>query len=276
MGRMKDKFLMLFRSQFVLRHALPALLILVVAWLVGRAAGVLVRHVVRRIPRADETIERLAGSTISWVIYLFGAVAALNAFGINTTGLLAALGAIGLALALALRDTLSNVAAGIAILVLRPFAVGDFITYRNPSDDRSSGTVTRIGLFQTDLKTIEGIHVAVPNRVLLDEPIINYSRNPTRLIRLVFSISYSDSIEKGLRVLLAAGEAETRRLPDEPVQVFVDALADSSVNLSLRVWVKSEDYWPARRDLTQKVKLALEEAGLTIPFPQRVVHLKNA
>ena len=135
--------------------------------------------------------------------------------------------------------------------------------------------MTRIGLFQTDLKTVDGIHLAVPNRVLFDEPIMNYSRNPTRLIRLVFSISYSDSIEKGLRVLLAAGEAESRRLPDEPVQVFVDALADSSVNLSLRIWVKREDYWPTRRDLTQKVKLALEEAGLTIPFPQRDVHLRN-
>ena len=274
---MKEKFLMMFRSEFMLRHALPAALILVVAWFVGRAAGALARRIVRRIPRAgaDETVERLAGSTVSWVIYLFGAIAALNAFGINTTGLLAALGAIGLAVGLALRDTLSNVASGITILVLRPFAVGDYITYRNPSDERSSGTVTRIGLFQTDLKTVDGIHLAVPNRVLFDEPIMNYSRNPTRLIRLVFSISYSDSIEKGLRVLLAAGEAESRRLPDEPVQVFVDALADSSVNLSLRIWVKREDYWPTRRDLTQKVKLALEKAGLTIPFPQRDVHLRN-
>ena len=272
---MKEKLLLMFRSEFMLRHALPAALILVVSYFAGRVAGAFVRHVVRRIPHADETIERLAGSTVAWMIYLFGAIAALNAFGINTTGLLAALGAIGLAIGLALRDTLSNVAAGIPILVLRPFAVGDYVTYRNPSDERSSGTVTRIGLFQTDLKTVDGIHLAVPNRVLFDEPIMNYSRNPTRLIRLVFSISYSDSIEKGLRVLLAAGEAESRRLPDEPVQVFVDALADSSVNLSLRVWVKREDYWPTRRDLTQKVKLALEKEGLTIPFPQRDVHLRN-
>ena len=251
------------------------MLVLAVAFVLGRVAGRFFRALVRRLPRADVTVERLAGKTVSWTVWLLGALAALGALGVDTKGVLAAFGALAIAVGLGLKDTLSNVAAGIEIIFLRPVAVGEFVSFQNMAEARSAGTVERIGLFATELRTPEGLFISVPNRILLEEPILNYSRFPERQIRLVFPISYSDSIETGLRTLLALGEAEKRRLPEKPVEIFVDGLADSSVNLALRVWVAKEDYWPALRDLTRKGKEALASAGLTIPFPQRDVHVKN-
>ena len=271
---MKERLLALLSSDFAVRRLLPAFLIAAAAAAAGYYAGRLVRALVRRLPHADSAVERFAGGAVAWSIWLFGLVAALNALGVNTNGVLTAFGGLAIAIGLALKDTLSNVAAGLELVFLRPISVGDFISFREASDGRASGTVARIGLFSTDLRTPEGLFVSVPNRILRDEPIVDYDRNPTRQIRLVFSIAYSDSIEAGLRALLALGEAEARRVPDTPVEVFVDGLGDSAVNLSLRLWVPKADYWPARRDLSRGGKEALEGAGLTIPFPQRDVHIR--
>ena len=208
-------------------------------------------------------------------MWLLGTVAALGALGVDTKGVLAAFGALAIAVGLGLKDTLSNVAAGIEIIFLRPVVVGEFVSFQNMAETRSAGTVERIGLFATEMRTPEGLFISVPNRILLEEPILNYSRNPHRQIRLVFPIAYSDPIEAGLRALLALGEAEKRRVPEMPVEIFVDGLGDSSVNLALRVWVGKDDYWPALRDLTRGGKEALAAAGLTIPFPQRDVHVRN-
>ena len=270
---MKEKLSAMLSADWAVGRLLPAFLILFIAFFAGRCAGRIVRRIASRIPQADASIEALAGNAVTWAVYLVGGVAALAAFGINTGGIMAALGGIALAIGLGLRDTLSNVAAGITLLVLRPLAAGEFVTFG--ADARSSGTVVRVGLFETELRTVEGVFLAVPNRVLLQEPIANYGRNPERLVRLAFPISYSDSIETGLRTLLALGTAEPRRLPDRPAEVFVEGLGESSVDLSLRVWVKTADYWPARRALVEAGKCALEAAGLTIPFPQRDVHLRG-
>ena len=268
---MKERLLTLFSSDYAARHLLPAVLIAAAAGAAGWYAGRLVRTLVRRLPHGDEAVERFAGGAVTWSIWFFGLVASLNALGVNTNGVLTAFGGVAIAIGLALKDTAGNVAAGLELVFLRPISVGEFVSFR--SDARSSGTVTRIGLFSSDLRTPDGLFVSVPNRILRDEPLVNFSRNPERQIRLVFSVSYSDSVEAGLRALLALGEAETRRLPDQPVEVFVDALGESSVNLSLRLWVGKDDYWPALRALTEKGKAALEAAGLTIPFPQRDVHV---
>ena len=272
---MKERLLKLFSSDYAVGHLLPALLVTAAAGAVGWYAGRFVRLLVRRLPHGDESVERFAGGAVSWSVWFFGLVAALNALGVNTNGVLAGVGGVAIAVGLALKDTAGNVAAGLELVFLRPVAVGDFVSFRAPSDPRASGTVTRIGLLTTDLRTPDGLFVSVPNRILRDEPIVNYSRNPERQIRLVFSVSYSDSVEAGLRALLALGQAETRRIPDKPVEVFVEALAESSVDLSLRLWVGTGDYWPARRSLTEKGKAALEAAGLVIPFPQRDVHVKG-
>ena len=270
---MKERLLKLFSSDYAVGNLLPAVLIAAAAGAAGWYGGRLVRALVRRFPHADAAVERFAGGAVAWGVWFFGLVAALNALGVNTNGVLTAFGGLAIAIGLALKDTAGNVAAGLELVFLRPIAVGDFVSFGDGA--RSAGTVARIGLFSTDLKTPDGLFVSVPNRILRDEPLVNFSRNPERQIRLVFSVSYSDSVEAGLRALLALGEAETRRLPDKPVEVFVDALADSSVNLSLRLWVGKDDYWPALRALTENGKAALEGAGLTIPFPQRDVHVKK-
>ena len=259
----------------ILGRVVPAVLVLAVTFVLGRVAGRFFRALVRRVPRADVTVERLAGKTVAWTVWMLGALAALGALGVDTKGVLAAFGALAIAVGLGLKDTLSNVAAGIEIIFLRPVAVGEFVSFQDMAASRSAGTVERIGLFSTELRTPEGLFISVPNRILLEEPILNYSRNPLRQIRLVFPIAYSDSIEAGLRALLALGEAEKRRVPEQPVEIFVDGLADSSVNLALRVWVGKDDYWPVLRDLTRGGKEALAAAGLTIPFPQRDVHVRN-
>lgn len=275
MDALKERILHLLTLDYVAHRLLPAACIAFVSYLAGRFAGRLVRALVRRVPRADVTVERLSGRTVSWCVWLFGTVAALGALGVDTKGVLAAFGALALAVGLGLKDTLSNVAAGIEIIFLRPVAVGEFVSFQDMASARSAGTVERIGLFSTELRTPEGLFISVPNRILLEEPILNYSRNPLRQIRLVFPIAYSDSIEAGLRTLLALGESEARRAPEKPVEIFVDGLGDSSVNLALRVWVGKDDYWPALRDLTRGGKEALAAAGLTIPFPQRDVHVRR-
>lgn len=268
---MKERLLLLFSSDYAVRRLLPAVLIAAAAGAAGWYGARLVRTLVRRLPHGDKAVERFAGGAVAWSVWFVGLVAALNALGVNTNGVLTAFGGVAIAIGLALKDTAGNVAAGLELVFLRPVSVGEFVSFRD--DARSSGTVTRIGLFSSDLRTPDGLFVSVPNRILRDEPLVNYSRNPERQIRLVFSVSYSDSVEAGLRALLALGEAEARRLPDKPVEVFVDALGESSVNLSLRLWVGKDDYWPTLRALTENGKSALEAAGLTIPFPQRDVHV---
>lgn len=273
---MKELAAKLLSPEFMATHALPALLIVVASVALGRAVGRVVRRMSSRLPNSDLSLQSLAGGFVSWGVYLAGAVAALNALGVDTRGIMAALGGVALAIGLGLRDTLSNVAAGLSLLVLRPLAAGEFVTFSSANDSRSSGTVVKVGLFETELRTVEGVFLSVPNRVLLQEPIANFGRNKERLIRLAFPISYSDSIDVGLRVLLELGEAEPRRIPDKPAEVFVDGLGESSVDLSLRIWTKTEDYWPARRALVKAGKEALEKAGLVIPFPQRDVHIKTS
>lgn len=266
----------IFSADFVTGHLLPAAALTVAAFVVGRVAGRIARRIAHRVPSADASVESIVSGVVSWSVAVVCFVAALDALGVDTGGVMAALGGVALAIGLGLRETLGNVAAGLTILVLRPFHAGEFVTFAGSGDARSSGTVVKIGLFATELRTVEGVFLSVPNRLLVQEPIANFGRNPERMVRLVFSISYSDSIDTGLRVLLQLGADEPRRLPEKPAEAFVEALGESSVDLSLRVWVRTEDYWPVRRALLKAGKEALEKAGLVIPFPQRDVHLYPA
>ena len=260
-------------SGWLVGNLLPAALILAATVAIGVFAGRLVRRAAGRIPNADVTVRGLAGGAVSCVVYVAGAFAVLDALGVNTSGLFAAIGAVTLSIGLALRDSLANVATGLAIVVFRPIAVGEYVTFASESQTRSSGTVVHIGPFMTQQRTVEGLYIAVPNRLFLQEPVLNYDRNGERMVKIVVGISYRDSIDAALRTLLAVGEAETRRLPDRPVQAFVEALGDSSVTVSLRLWTAKADYWPVRRALVQASKEAVERAGLTIPFPQCDVHV---
>ena len=245
-----------------------AVFLLVVGWLVAGWVHRYTQKLLRRVPRIDETLRSFLTHLVRYSILILVIVAVLAQFGVQTTSIIAVLGAAGLAVGLALQGTLSNIAAGVLLLFLRPFKVGEYIDAGGVS-----GTVRDVGLFSTELKTFDGIFMMVPNSQLASAAIKNYSRFPTRRLDLTIGISYADNLNRAMRVLNAVLETEERILNDPPHEVLVTELADSSVNINLRCWTKREDYWSLLFDLTKKSKLQLDDNGITIPFPQRDVHL---
>lgn len=221
-----------------------------------------------RIDRLDVTLAPILSSVASLLIYAIGLVAILDRFGVNANSLVAVIGAAGLAIGLALKETLANIAAGIMLLILRPFRAGDFIDCAG-----RSGSVQAVNLFTVVLQTPDGLYISLPNSTVWSADIVNYTRNGKRRISLDIGIAYSDNLDRGLQVLADLAAAEKRFLPDPAPTTFVSALADSAVILTLRGWTTVDDYWPTLFDLTRQAKLAIEAAGLSIPFPQRDVHL---
>ena len=201
-------------------------------------------------------------------ILIFVIVAVLAQFGIQTASIITVLGAAGLAIGLALQGALSNIAAGILLLFLRPFNVGDYI-----DAEGINGTVEQIGLFLTYLKTPDGVFRAVPNAQITNKSILNFSRNPMRRIDILVGIGYGEDIGKAQLTLNNAMNTESKVLETPAPEVFVDALADSSVNVNMRCWVKTDDYWPVLFDLKKSAKTELDKAGISIPFPQRDIHV---
>jgi small conductance mechanosensitive channel len=229
---------------------------------------------------ADRSIRRVIGSRVEpmlcgvlasvarYGILIIVLVAVLGQLGIQTTSILAALGAAGLAIGLAMQGTLSNIAAGMMLLWLRPFKVGDYI-----DTGSAAGTVKELGLFASELHSWDGVYLFVPNAQLWNTRVINYSRLPTRMVELKFGVGYDDDLEKGQQVLSQLVTDDPRVRTDPAPLVFVNALGDSAVELALRFWVANADYWTLRRAMTERGKSTLEGAGLSIPFPQRDVHL---
>lgn len=249
-------------------NLISALVLLIAGWwLAGRAAITLRRIIDNHV---DATLCTVIVSLVRYAILVLVVIAVLGQVGIQTTSVLAALGAVGLAIGLAMQGTLSNIAAGVMLLWLRPFRVGDYIDTGNVA-----GTVKEVTLFACELHSWDGVYQFVPNSELWNKRIINYSRLPTRMVDLSFRVAYGDDLEKGRDVLTQlAGDARVHR--DPAPQIFVNELSDSAVVLALRVWTANGDYWPVRRELTESGKAALEAAGLSIPFPQRDLHLRHA
>lgn len=232
-------------------------------------AAKLARRGVQRLSRRlDATLIPVLSNIAVWAVYIVGLLVVLDIFGANTTSLIALLGAAGLAVGLALKDTLQNIAAGFIILGLRPFRVGDAIQFGD-----TLGTVREVGLFTTELDTMDGLYVSAPNSVIWGQTLTNFSRNTTRRMEIVASIAYGDSIETGMNVLRRLVEEESRILDDPEPTYAVQALADSAVNLQLRAWAYTGDYWDVYWSLMEKLKPALEAEGLSIPFPQRELHI---
>lgn len=242
-----------------------ALLVLIATALAAKLA----RRGVRRLSnRLEETLIPVLSNIAVWAVYAVGALIVLDMFGVNTTSLIALLGAAGLAIGLALKDTLQNIAAGFILLGLRPFRVGEAIQFGD-----TMGTVREVGLFTTELDTFDGLRVSAPNSAIWGQTLTNFSRNATRRMEIVASIAYGDDIETGMQVLRRL-VAEDGRILDDPEPAYaVRALADSSVNLHLRAWTANADYWDVYWDLMKKLKPALEAEGLSIPFPQRELHI---
>ena len=248
--------------------AVGALVILLVGWWIAGRTQYLVRRALDRVPRIDDTLKPFLSSSVRYFVIVITFVAVLAEFGVQTTSIIAVLGAAGLAIGLALQGTLQNIAAGIMLLVLRPFRVGEYIDAGGVS-----GTVDAINLFTTDMTTYDGIYRSVPNAELWNRNILNYSRNPTRRLDIPVGIAYEDDVEQALDLLLSHLSQDTRVLPDPEPQVLVTGLGDSSVDLTLRCWTNRTDFWSLRFELNKKVKLWLDAAGISIPFPQRDVHL---
>ncbi len=233
------------------------------------AAGLLsrwARTTLLSFKHVDITLASFLANIIKYAIWVLVIVMVLGQFGVQTTSIIAVLGAAGLAIGLALQGTLANIAAGIMLLVLRPFRVGEYIEAGSVS-----GTVQEIGLFTTELKLPNGLFVMAPNSAIWNEPITNFSRNPTRRFEFVVGIGYGDDMGEARRQLLALANGDDRVL-DEPAPVtFVNSLDDSSVGVGLWCWTKAPDYLATARDLTERAKATFDEAGITIPYPQREI-----
>jgi small conductance mechanosensitive channel len=216
----------------------------------------------------DEILVKFLSSILRWVLLLFVVIAALSQLGIDTTSLVALLGAAGLAIGLSLQSSLANFAAGVMLIVFRPFTKGDFVEVAG-----TSGSVDNISIFTTTLTTPDNKEVIVPNGSVIGNNIVNYSARPTRRVDMVFGIGYGDDIKKAKELLEQIVAADTRVLAEPAPVVALGELADSSVNFLVRPWVNAENYWSVLWDTTETVKLKFDEAGISIPYPQMDVHL---
>lgn len=240
-----------------------AILILIGGWVISRLLARWVRSLLMRTRRVDETVVGFFSGFVRYGVMLLVIVMVLGQFGVQTASIITALGAAGLAIGLALQGTLQNIAAGIMLLVLRPFRVGEYIDAGG-----LSGTVHEIGLFATELRTLDGLYRMAPNSLLWNVPVTNYSRQQERRNDLTIGIGYEDDIGKAQSVMLELAEKDSRVLGNPAPDVFVAELGDSAVSVTLRYWTKSSDWWPTSRDLTKAAKIAFDENGISIPFPQ--------
>jgi small conductance mechanosensitive channel len=250
------------------RDLIITAVIIVAGRLLTRAAVKLVNRAVANTLYIDETITSVLRLIIRYGMFIICLIMILNTFGINTTSLLAVLGAAGVAIGLALKDTLGNIAAGIILLFLRSYRKGDYIEFGS-----CSGTVKEISLFTTILETPDGIYVSAPNSSIWGTVLKNYTRNGRRRMDLSAGISYSDSIDTAFRVMRDIAAAESRFMKNPAPQVLVQSLGDSSINILLRAWAGADVYWSIYWDQMKNIKEKFDEAGLHIPFPQRDLHV---
>jgi len=246
------------------------LLVFIVAGILSRTLKSQVTKNSKRFARLDPMLVPIFAGMVGYSVYVIAVVIVLDIFGVNTNSIVALLGAAGLAVGLALKDTLSNIAAGIMMLMLRPFRSGDYISFNS-----TSGTVEEINLFNTILITADGQYVSAPNSNVWGATIQNSTRNGTRRMDVVVGVAYDDDLNAGFAALRKIVDAEPRFLPDPQPQIMVQSLGDSSVNLQIRAWATVDDFWPLWWDMQRVVKDDIEAAGLTIPFPQRDVHHYN-
>jgi small conductance mechanosensitive channel len=241
--------------------------------LIGMTVAKMIRGSMQRglgRTKLDPTLIPFLSGMVYYIVVAFVVTAVLGLFGIQTTSLIAVLGAAGLAVGLALQGTLANFSAGVMLLIFRPFRAGDFVEAGGVA-----GAVKEVGIFSTTLATPDNVRIIVPNSSVYGQTIKNYAANPTRRNDMVFGISYSDDIGRAINTINRVLAADERVLKDPAPVVAVSELGDSSVNLVVRPWCTKEDYWTLRFDLNRTLKEELEAAGCSIPFPQRDVHLYN-
>lgn len=249
---------------------LIALIVLVVGWIVIKWLVSVVDKIMQR-RSVDVSLRPFLKSILSIVLKIVLIITVIGIVGIETTSFIAVIGSAGLAIGLALQGSLANFAGGVLILTVKPFRVGDFIEAQG-----KSGTVTEIKILNTTLTTPQNQVVFIPNGKLAADVITNYNINDTRRLDLVFGIGYDDDILKAKKIISDIISSENRVLEDPIAVIGVEELADSSVNIKVKLWCHRLDYWDLMYDLIERVKLAFDSNDITIPYPQRDVHMKQA
>jgi small conductance mechanosensitive channel len=249
------------------RPVLAAVIILVIGRMVAGWARKITRKGLER-GEVDATLVPFLAKLVYYAVLAVVVIAALNRLGVATTSVVAIFGAAGIAVGLALKDTLANFASGVMLLVFRPFDVGHLVDVGG-----TVGTVTEIGIFATTLRSPDNIKITVPNSQVYGATISNYNGNDTRRVDLVMGISYDDNIETAVATIRRIVTSHELVLADPEPVIAVSNLGDSSVDLVVRPWCNTPDYWTVRFDLTRSLKEGLEAAGCSIPYPQRDVHM---
>jgi small conductance mechanosensitive channel len=245
-----------------------------VIFYVGKVVVSLIVRALGKVMQArevDQTLETFLCNFLRMALMVVVIIAAISQIGIQTTSFIAIFGAAGLAVGLALQGSLSNFAAGVLIVLFRPYRVGDFVEAAG-----ISGSVEQVQILTTVLKTPDNKQIIVPNSQIMDSVITNYSANDTRRVDMVVGVSYEDDLDKVHSVLKELVAAEDRILDEPECLIAVSALADSSVNFVIRPWVKTDDYWGVHFDLTEAIKKRFDKEGISFPFPQQDVHLYKA
>jgi small conductance mechanosensitive channel len=249
---------------------LMALLIFVIGkWLVNKVVDLLGK-VLRKVKGMDVTLIKFLENIVYYALMIVVLLTSLGKLGVETTSFLAILGAAGLAIGLALKDSLGNFASGVMIIMFKPFKVGDVVTAAGVT-----GSVSEVGIFNSVFTTPDNQKIIIPNGAITAGSIININAHDTRRVDLVVGIGYGDDIKKAKDVLNNIVSTNEKVLIDKGITVAVCELADSSVNFVVRAWVKTPDYWDVKFGLTETIKLRFDEEGISIPFPQQDVHHYN-
>lgn len=248
---------------------IAALAIFIIGRIVAKALakGILKALKLRNV---DATVANFIHNLSYGALYVFVIIAALSQLGIQTASFITVIGAAGLAVGLALQGSLSNFASGVLMIIFRPFKLGDYVEAGG-----KAGTVEDIQIFATQLKTPDNKVVIIPNSSIMDGSIVNYSRKPTRRVDLTIGVSYDAYLPDVKELLTKTVQANEKVLHDEGYKIAVQELADSSVNFVVRVWSKTPDYWDVYFELTESIKLALDENNIGIPYPQMDVHMQK-
>jgi small conductance mechanosensitive channel len=254
---------------FVINMAL-ALVVFVVGRIVARAVVRLIDRLMER-SKVDASLRKFLGSLSYALLLVIVVIATLERLGVQTTAAVAVLGAAGLAIGLALQGSLGNFASGVMLIVFKPFRVGDVVQVAG-----QIGTVNAIDIFNTEITTADNRKIIVPNGQVTGGIIENITAHDTRRIDMVFGVGYGDDIEKARKLILGVLQADPRVLAEPVPLVAVAELADSSVNFFVRPWCATTDYWSLKFALTERIKQQFDDNGVTIPFPQRDVHLHQA
>lgn len=255
----------------VIDHGLSligAVAILIVGWMLANWTAEKVRVKAGASDKFDDTLVPIFGQIVRILILIITVLAVLGQFGIQTASIVAVLGAAGLAVGLALQGTLGNIASGMMLLILRPFKIGDVVDIAG-----TMGIVDEIGLFTTEMHSFDNVGIVMPNSNVWGSKIMNYTKFDIRRVDMEFGIGYGDDMEKAKKLIVEILDQDERVLKDPEPLIAVATLGDSSVGIRVRPWTKTEDVWPLYYDLTQKVKETFDSNGISIPFPQRDVHL---